>query len=54
MTNNLSSNLVLRVFVVYNIQKDNINDEINLYMGYNEEKGKSHEGSIELRILYFI
>jgi hypothetical protein len=23
-------------------------------MGYNEEKGKSHEDSLELRILYFI
>jgi hypothetical protein len=40
MTNNLRSNLVLRVFVVYNIQKGNTNDEINFYMGYNEEKGK--------------
>jgi hypothetical protein len=23
-------------------------------MGYNEEKGKSHKDSLELRILYFI
>jgi hypothetical protein len=45
---------VLRVFVVYDIQKDNTNDEINFYMGYNEEKGKSHEDSLDLRILYFI
>jgi hypothetical protein len=39
---------------VYNIQKGNMNDEINFYMSYNEEKGKSHEDSLELRILYFI
>jgi hypothetical protein len=31
---------MLRVFVVYNIQKGNMNDEINFYIGYNEEKGK--------------
>jgi hypothetical protein len=31
-----------------------MNDEINFYMGYNEEKEKSHEDSLELRIVYFI
>jgi hypothetical protein len=41
-------------FVVYDIQKGNMNDEIKFYMGYNEEKGKSREDSLELRILYFI
>jgi hypothetical protein len=45
---------MLRVFVVYDIQKGNTNVEINFYMGYNEEKEKSHEDSLELRILYFI
>jgi hypothetical protein len=45
---------VLRVFVVYDIQKGNTNDGINFYMGFNEEKGKSHEDSLKLRILYFI
>jgi hypothetical protein len=45
---------VLRVFVVYDIQKGDTNDEINFYMGYIEEKGKSHEDSLKLRILYFI
>jgi hypothetical protein len=45
---------VLRVFVVYDIQKGNTNDEINFYMGYNEEKGKGHKDSLELRILYFV
>jgi hypothetical protein len=44
----------IRVFVVYDIQKVNTDDEINFYMSYNEEKGKSHEDSLELRILYFI
>jgi hypothetical protein len=39
---------------VYDIQKGNTNDEINFYMGYNEEKGKIHEDFIELRIIYFI
>jgi hypothetical protein len=39
---------------VYDIQKGNMNDEINFYMGYNEEKGKSHEDSLELSIVYFI
>jgi hypothetical protein len=28
--------------------------EINLYMGINDEKGKSHEDYVELRILYVI
>jgi hypothetical protein len=37
---------------VYNIQKGNTNDEINFYMGYNEEKGKSREDSLELKIVY--
>jgi hypothetical protein len=45
---------VLRGFVVYDIQKGNMNDEINFYMSYNKEKEKSHEDSLELRILYFI
>jgi hypothetical protein len=45
---------MLQVFVVYDIQKGNTNDEINFYMCYNEEKGKSHKDSLELRILYFI
>jgi hypothetical protein len=31
-----------------------MSDEINFYMGYNEEKGKSCEDSLELRIVYFI
>jgi hypothetical protein len=39
---------------VYDIQKGNTNNEINFYMGYNEEKGKTHEDSLELRIVYFI
>jgi hypothetical protein len=38
---------------VNDIQKGNTNVEINFYMGYNEEKGKSREDSLELRILYF-
>jgi hypothetical protein len=37
---------------VYNIQKGNMDIEINFYMGINDEK--SHEDYIELRILYFI
>jgi hypothetical protein len=37
---------VLRVFVVYDIQNGNTNDEINFYMSYNEEKGKSHDDSL--------
>jgi hypothetical protein len=45
---------MLRVFVMYDIQEGNTNDEINFYMGCNEEKGKSHEDSLELRISYFI
>jgi hypothetical protein len=39
---------------VYNIQKGNTDIEINFYMGINDEKGKSHEDYIKLRILYFI
>jgi hypothetical protein len=39
---------------VYDIQKGNMNNEIKFYMGYNEEKGKSRENSLELMILYFI
>jgi hypothetical protein len=39
---------------VYDIQKSNMNNEINFYMGYNEEKGESREDSLELRIAYFI
>jgi hypothetical protein len=31
-----------------------MDDEINFYMGINDEKGKSHEDCVELRILYFI
>jgi hypothetical protein len=39
---------------VYDIQKGNTNDGINFYTGTNDEKGKSHEDCVELRILYFI
>jgi hypothetical protein len=39
---------------VYDIQKGNTDDEINFYMGINDEKGKSREDYVELRILYFI
>jgi hypothetical protein len=39
---------------VYNIQKRNTDIEINFYMGIKDEKGKSHEDYVELRILYFI
>jgi hypothetical protein len=39
---------------VYNIEKGNTDVEINFYMGINDEKGKSHEYYIELKILYFI
>jgi hypothetical protein len=39
---------------VYNIQKGNTDAEINFYMGINDEKGKSREDYVELRILYFI
>jgi hypothetical protein len=45
---------VLIVLVVYDIQKDNTNNQINFYMGYDEEIGKSHEDSLELRIFNFI
>jgi hypothetical protein len=38
---------------VYDIQKDSTNDEINFYMGINDEKEKSHEDYAELRILYY-
>jgi hypothetical protein len=41
-------------FVAYNIQKCNMDVEINFYMGINDEKGKSHKHYIELRVLYFI
>jgi hypothetical protein len=39
---------------VYNIQREDTGVEINFYMGINDEKGKSHEDNIELRILNFI
>jgi hypothetical protein len=39
---------------VYDLQKRNTDDEINFYMGINDEKGKSHEDCVELRILCFI
>jgi hypothetical protein len=39
---------------VYDIQKGNTNDEIYFYMGIIDDKGKSHEDYVELRILYFI
>jgi hypothetical protein len=39
---------------VYNIQKGNTDVEINFYIGINDEKGKSREDYVELRILYFI
>jgi hypothetical protein len=39
---------------VYDIQKGNTNDKINFYVSYNEEKEKSHEDSLKLRIVYFI
>jgi hypothetical protein len=39
---------------VYDIQKGNTNDEINFYMGISDEKEKSHEDYVKLRILYFI
>jgi hypothetical protein len=35
---------------VYDIQKGNTDDEINFYMRINDEKGKSHEYYVELRI----
>jgi hypothetical protein len=28
--------------------------EINFYMGINDEKGKSHEDYIELRIIFYL
>jgi hypothetical protein len=39
---------------VYNIQKDNMDIEINFYMSINDEKEKNHEDYVELRILYLI
>jgi hypothetical protein len=39
---------------VYDIQKSNTDDEINFYMCINDEKRKSYEDYVELRILYFI
>jgi hypothetical protein len=39
---------------VYDIQKDNTSDEIKFYMGNNKKREKSHEDSLELRIVYFI
>jgi hypothetical protein len=39
---------------VYDIQKGNMDDEINFYMRINDEKEKSREDYVELRILYFI
>jgi hypothetical protein len=39
---------------VNDIPKDNTNDEIKFYMDNNKEKGKTHEDSLELMILYFI
>jgi hypothetical protein len=39
---------------VYNIQKGNTDVKINFYMSINNEKEKSHEDYIELRILNFI
>jgi hypothetical protein len=39
---------------VYDIQKGNTDDEINFYMGINDEKEKSHEDYVELGVLHFI
>jgi hypothetical protein len=39
---------------VYNIQKGNTDVEINFYMDINDEKRKSREDYVKLRILYFI
>jgi hypothetical protein len=39
---------------VYNIQKDNMDAEINFYMGINDDTEKSRKDYVELRILYFI
>jgi hypothetical protein len=38
---------------VNDIPKGNMNNEIKFYMGNNEEKGKSREDSLQLKILYF-
>jgi hypothetical protein len=40
--------------MVYDTQKGNTDEEINFYMCINDEKEKSHEDYVELRILYFI
>jgi hypothetical protein len=39
---------------VYDIQKDNTDDEINFYMVINDQKEKNHEDYVELSTLYFI
>jgi hypothetical protein len=39
---------------VYNIQRGNTDVKINFYLGINDEKGKSHEDYVELKILYLI
>jgi hypothetical protein len=39
---------------VYNIQRGNTDVETNLYLNINDEKGKSREDYLKLRILYFI
>jgi hypothetical protein len=39
---------------VYDIQKGNTDDEIDSYMGINDEKEKSRKDYVESRILYFI
>jgi hypothetical protein len=39
---------------VNNIQKGNTDVEIKFHMSINDEKGKSHEDFVELRILYLI
>jgi hypothetical protein len=39
---------------VYNMQRGNTNVEIHFYMDINDEKEKSREYYVELRILYFI
>jgi hypothetical protein len=39
---------------VNNIQKRNADIEIKFHMSINDEKGKSHEDYVELRIFYFI
>jgi hypothetical protein len=39
---------------VNNIQKRNADVEIKFHMSINDEKEKSHEDYVELRIFYFI